>query len=303
LALLSPSLSLYEAADSFTPSSAERSNIAEKDSKLYREVRAIFNIVDPVDNTREKETTNTDRQNREDLLRELREKQKKLNQFRFNSQRDQTCIFSKYTISDGVFKGFDGVRQNKFQPVFHSQTPEDFHRRLTFLHQCTRQGRGVTRTRAGQTDGATNTVPKNSVFGRQPIAVLRIGDFFHTKVVIENISFEYGDAPWDLNPEGMGMQFMMADISITMKVIGGQSLATPINMLQNAVSFNYYANSTYFNTGTYVTPALAEARQLNDTEAIEVLQTIAQQRLDAISESTQDNDIAAGNTERTTGEG
>jgi hypothetical protein len=25
------------------PSSAERSNIAEKDSKLYREVRAIFN--------------------------------------------------------------------------------------------------------------------------------------------------------------------------------------------------------------------------------------------------------------------
>ena len=46
-----------------------------------------------------------------------------------------------------------------------------------------------------------------------------------------------------------------------MKVIGGQSLRTPIDALQNAVSFNYYANSTYTKSGTYSTPAMVEAEQ------------------------------------------
>ena len=41
---------------------------------------------------------------------------------------------------DSILKGYQAIIDGKFYPVFHSQTPEDFHRRLTFLQQCTRQG-------------------------------------------------------------------------------------------------------------------------------------------------------------------
>ncbi|MBS8122120.1 hypothetical protein, partial [Candidatus Vampirococcus lugosii] len=102
---------------------------------------------------------------------------------------------------------------------------------------------------------------KNSVFGRQPICVLRIGDFFHTKIIIENLTIDYDDSPWDMNPEGFGMQPMIANVSLQIKIIGGQSLRGPINALQNALSFNYYANSTYVNQGTYRTPSFVESKQ------------------------------------------
>jgi hypothetical protein len=74
-----------------------------------------------------------------------------------------------------------------------------------------------------------------------------------------------------MNPEGFGMQPMIANISMQLKVIGGQSLSGPISVLQNAVSFNYYANSTYNNTGTYATPALVEALEFGDKNGIDTL--------------------------------
>jgi hypothetical protein len=40
-----------------------------------------------------------------------------------------------------------------------------------------------------------------------------------------------------------------------MKVIGGQSLKGPIDALQNAITFNHYANSNYTNTGLYQRPS------------------------------------------------
>lgn len=168
--------------------------------------------------------------------------------------------FNQYTIEDGVLKGFSTMKDNKYKPVFHSQTPEDFHRRLTFLQQCTRQGNSIRNVQTNESGGISFTA-NNSVFGRQPVCVLRIGDFYHTKVVIENINFDYTDSPWDLNPEGFGMQFMIANITIQMKVIGGQSLRGPIDVLQNAVSFNYYANSTFDNTGVYKTATDVENAQ------------------------------------------
>ena len=93
------------------------------------------------------------------------------------------------------------------------------------------------------------------MFGRQPICVLRLGDQWYTKVIIENIQFSYSNSPWDTNPEGYGMQFMAADITMQMKVIGGQSLYGPISVLQNAITFNYYANSTYKKEGNYESAA------------------------------------------------
>jgi len=44
---------------------------------------------------------------------------------------------------------------------------------------------------------------------------------------------------------------MIAKVTLQMNVLGGQSLSGPIDALQNAVSYNYYANSTFTNTGIY----------------------------------------------------
>jgi hypothetical protein len=99
---------------------------------------------------------------------------------------------------------------------------------------------------------------KNSVFGRQPICILRVGDFFYTKVIIENLVIDYSETTWDMNPEGFGMQPMIAKVTLQMKVMGGQSLKGPIDALQNAVTFNYYANSNFTKAGMYSRPS-AEA--------------------------------------------
>jgi hypothetical protein len=46
-----------------------------------------------------------------------------------------------------------------------------------------------------------------------------------------------------------------------MKLMGGQSLKGPIDALQNAVSFNYYANSSFTNAGMYQLPSKAASDQ------------------------------------------
>jgi outer membrane protein OmpA-like peptidoglycan-associated protein len=124
-----------------------------------------------------------------------------------------------------------------FQPAFHSMTPEGFNGRLNFLHQCTRQSRNIG------TDGIDNLT--NLSFGRPPICILRIGDFFHTKVVINSLNIDYGDIKWDLNPEGF-VAPMIAKITLDFNFIGGQSLTAPINRLQNALSYNFYASMNMF---------------------------------------------------------
>ena len=52
---------------------------------------------------------------------------------------------------------------------------------------------------------------------------------------------------WDLNAEGIGVMPMIADITLRFKFIGGSSLAGHISRLQNAVSFNYYANTEVYD--------------------------------------------------------
>ena len=115
-------------------------------------------------------------------------------------------------------------------------TPEGFNSRLTFLHQCTRQGSTIT-----------NGKPDNLVFGKPPVCILRIGDFYYTKIIIESVSFSYEPLVWDLNPEGAGVQPMICTVDMSFAFIGGSSLDGPINRLQNALSFNYYANTGLFS--------------------------------------------------------
>jgi len=125
-----------------------------------------------------------------------------------------------------------------FHPSFHSITPEGFNSRLNFLHQCTRQG--PTKNDDGN--------PQNLAFGRPPVCILRVGDFYHTKIVIDSLTIDYEPLVWDLNPEGVGVQPMIANVSINFAFIGGSSLNGPVNKLQNAISYNFFANTEVYDS-------------------------------------------------------
>ena len=127
-----------------------------------------------------------------------------------------------------------------FDPAFHSISPEGFNARLTFLHQCTRQGSTV------ENSAFESGTAYNLAFGRPPVCVLRLGDFYYTKIIINSLTINYEQPQWDLNPEGIGVMPLFAKITIGFVFLGGSDLAGPISRLQNAVSFNYYAN-----TGVY----------------------------------------------------
>ena len=130
-----------------------------------------------------------------------------------------------------------------FDPAFHSITPEGFQSRLTFLHQCTRQGN----TASASDINNMNRTAKNLSFGKPPICVLRIGDFYYTKIIIDSLTIDYDDTTWDLNDEGIGVMPMMANVNISFKFLGGSDLSGPINRLQNSLSFNYYANTSVYD--------------------------------------------------------
>jgi hypothetical protein len=89
--------------------------------------------------------------------------------------------------------------------------------------------------------------PQNLSFGRPPICILRIGDFFYTKIAIQSLSISYDGPQFDLNPEGIGVQPMIASVQMSIDLIGGHTLSGPINRLQNALSFNYYANTEMYD--------------------------------------------------------
>lgn len=238
------------------PINATIENASTDGAKSERQVQIIFGVNGKTNN-KTNDLTVDDKKNLIKIQESIDSLTNKINTQKRDISNTSTFnhIFDQLTEDDVIQKGFMSIDRNKFYPAFHTQTPEDFHRRLTFLHQCTRQGKAINN------ENSTVIVSKNSAFGRQPIQVLRIGDFFHTKIIIDNINFEYSDSTWDINPEGLGVQPMLVDVTMQMRVIGGQSLRAPINALQNAVSFNYYANSTYKNTGTYKTPSSVEDAQ------------------------------------------
>ena len=50
-----------------------------------------------------------------------------------------------------------------------------------------------------------------------------------------------------MNTEGIGMQPLLARVSISFNFIGGSDMARPVRRLQNAMTFNYYANARYYD--------------------------------------------------------
>lgn len=155
------------------------------------------------------------------------------------------CYYFKILEQDSPMV-FSSLREKLryFHPGFHSMTPEGLNSRLTFLQQCIRPGDTIPIK--GLSDD-TDINARNTSFGPPPICVLRIGDFYHSKVIIRDVNFSYEDSPWDMNPEGIGMQPMIASVTLSVSFIGGHGLEEPVSQLQNALSSNFYANTEIYD--------------------------------------------------------
>jgi hypothetical protein len=215
----------------------------------YVEVRLIKN---PLNSTRISEQINNENQ----IVAQEKTKEEQAKKDAAQSIADSVAksyigecdYFQALKKSDSFIYNTLGEKLDNFHPAFHAITPEGFNSRLTFLQQCTRQGPQLIDIDS----------PQNMIFGRPPICVLKIGDFYHTKIVVDSINFSFEPVQWDLNPEGIGVQPMVVKVDMGFKFIGGSSLGGPIKQLQNAVSFNFFANTGIYNTARAVDNYLAQ---------------------------------------------
>ena len=148
-----------------------------------------------------------------------------------------------------------------FHPGFHSTTPEGLNARLTFLHQCIRPGDTIPIK--GVAD-EKDLNARNTSFGPPPICILRVGDFYNSKVVIKDVNITFDDSVWDLNPEGIGVQPMIANVQLSVNFIGGQGLERPVERLQNALSSNFYANTEIYDERAIATNTKIDGKNAED---------------------------------------
>jgi hypothetical protein len=162
---------------------------------------------------------------------------------------------------------YDSIKEQikYFSPTFHSMTPEGLNSRLTFLNQCSRPGQTIPVI--GPDGRPKYNDALNTSFGAPPILVIRVGDFYHCKVVPTTISLTNKTPIFDINPEGIGLQPMMVDVSINFNIIGGMGLKGPVDEIQTALSFNYYANTEIYDERATATDI--ESTEKNDKYVIE----------------------------------
>lgn len=185
-----------------------------------------------------------------------------------------------------------------FNPAFHSITPEGFNSRLTFLNQCVRPGNTIpTKTSSGEFETKDSL---NTNFGSPPILVLRIGDFYNCKIVPESLGFSYETL--DFNPEGIGVQPMIVTAKLSFKMIGGHGLKEPIDRLQNALSFNYYANTEMYDERSIPTDTTKLTAIINGEDSLSsnlrTLQNLSNQTNNqnlASNQATNQNPTDGGN--------
>ena len=162
---------------------------------------------------------------------------------------------------------YDSIKQKikYFNPAFHSTTPEGLNARLTFLNQCMRPGQTIPVI--GPDGRPKYNDALNTSFGAPPILILRMGDFYNSKIVPTSLGITYDPITFDLNPEGIGVQPMIAKITLGFNFIGGHGLKEPVEELQNALSFNYYANTEIYDERATATES-TEARDKYMVEKI-----------------------------------
>jgi hypothetical protein len=154
------------------------------------------------------------------------------------------------TIKEETPMVYDNLKDKLkfFQPAFHSTTPEGLNSRLTFLQQCMRPGDTIPTIKQKTPNSKPELEYNNAVntaFGAPPVLVLRVGDFYNTKIIPNNLSIQYEGL--DINPEGIGVQPMIANVTLSFNFVGGSGLKESIDKLQNALTFNYYANTEIYD--------------------------------------------------------
>ncbi len=181
-----------------------------------------------------------------------------------------------------------------FHPAFHSTTPEGLNTRLTFLNQCVRPGDTIP-IKGVSDDVDINA--RNTTFGPPPVSVLRIGDFYHSKIIIRDVNFSFEESTWDLNPEGIGVQPMIANVTLQVSFIGGQGLNKPVERLQNALSSNFYANTEMYDERSISTNKTidgVDAEQYTK-EFLEELQKNNQETVTESIDAIDKNNVINGN--------
>jgi len=173
------------------------------------------------------------------------------------------------TIKEETPLVFDNLKDKLkfFHPSFHSMTPEGLNSRLTFLQQCMRPGDTipVVKTIDGKDQLEYNNAT-NTAFGAPPVLVLRVGDFYNTKIIPDNLSLTYESL--DINPEGIGIQPMIANVTLTFKFVGGSGLKEAVDKIQNGLSFNFYANTEIYDDRADVTDDSYKVLDKNFLDAI-----------------------------------
>ena len=187
---------------------------------------------------------------------------------------------------------YNSLRQTLkfFNPTFHSMTPEGLNSRLTFLNQCVRPGRTIPTVTA---DGKQQLDVDNTAFGPPPVCVLRVGDFYHSKIIIDSVSLSYDENLLDINPEGIGLQPMIASVQLNFKFIGGQGLKEPVSRLQNALSFNFFGNTEVYDDRSISTISPPEP---------EVVTTEVPSELEANNSNNTSTNNTSNNTNANDGE-
>ena len=182
------------------------------------------------------------------------------------------CSYFELMKEDSPFL-YNSIKEKikYFQPAFHSITPEGLNSRLTFLQQCMRPGDTIPTIQKDESGRVTKVYNDafNTAFGAPPVCILRVGDFYHTKILIDSLDLRYEPLMLDLNPEGIGVQPMLAKVSMSFKFIGGQGLKEPVAKLQNALSFNYYANTEMYDDRADVTEDVKQNYNSQVLQAIE----------------------------------
>jgi hypothetical protein len=92
---------------------------------------------------------------------------------------------------------------------------------------------------------------------------------------------------FDINPEGIGVQPMIAKITLGFDFIGGHGLANPIKQLQNALSFNYYANTEIYDERAVATEDTSE----RDNELVQKIVKGAGANTGAVSTRQVENQL------------
>ena len=93
-----------------------------------------------------------------------------------------------------------------FQPAFFSGDKVDFLNRMEFIAKLTRPARSSAAI------GFSFTFP--------PVCHIHLGDWFNHDVIINNVSYDYSDAPWTIDGSGGRVQPMWALVTLSFNITG-----------------------------------------------------------------------------------